>query len=46
MVPLVSMVFAFTNTVGAALWAADLERCGLGPDYAKDERDKTQPEVY
>lgn len=26
MVPLVSLLFAFTNTVGAALWAADLEK--------------------
>lgn len=26
MVPFVSLGFAFTNTVGAALWAADLER--------------------
>ncbi|KAF9886094.1 hypothetical protein FE257_012029 [Aspergillus nanangensis] len=26
MVPFASLVFAFTNTVGAALWAADLEK--------------------
>lgn len=26
MVPFASMVFSFTNTVGAALWAADLEK--------------------
>ncbi|KAI8966384.1 hypothetical protein F5Y11DRAFT_309096 [Daldinia sp. FL1419] len=26
MVPVVSMFFAFTNTVGAALWAADIEQ--------------------
>jgi len=26
MVPFVSMVFTFTNTVGAALWAADIEQ--------------------
>lgn len=26
MVPVVSLVFTFTNTVGAALWAADMER--------------------
>ena len=25
MVPIASIVFAFTNTVGAALWAADME---------------------
>lgn len=26
MVPFASLVFAFTNTVGAALWAADMEK--------------------
>lgn len=26
MIPFVSLSFAFTNTVGAALWAVDLER--------------------
>jgi hypothetical protein len=26
MVPFASIVFSFTNTVGAALWAADLEK--------------------
>ncbi len=26
LVPVASIFFAFTNTVGAALWAADLER--------------------
>lgn len=26
MVPFVSIAFAFTNTVGAALWAADWEK--------------------
>jgi hypothetical protein len=25
MVPLVSLVFTYTNTAGAALWAADIE---------------------
>lgn len=25
MVPIVGIFFAFTNTVGAALWAADME---------------------
>jgi len=28
MVPFANLAFAFTNTVGAALWAADLEREG------------------
>ena len=26
MVPVASILFSFTNTVGAALWAADMER--------------------
>ena len=26
MIPVASIFFAFTNTVGAALWAADLEK--------------------
>ncbi len=26
LVPVASILFAFTNTVGAALWAADLEK--------------------
>lgn len=26
MVPFVSLVFAFTNAVGGALWAADIEK--------------------
>lgn len=26
MVPIASILFAFTNTVGAALWAADMEK--------------------
>ena len=25
MIPIVSVIFAFTNNVGAALWAADME---------------------
>ena len=26
MVPFANLIFAFTNTVGAALWASDLEK--------------------
>jgi hypothetical protein len=26
MIPFASLIFAFTNTVGAALWAADMEK--------------------
>ena len=33
MVPFASLVFAFTNTVGAALWAADMEKqAGTAPN--------------
>lgn len=30
LVPIVSIFFAYTNTVGAALWAIDIEK-GRGP---------------
>ena len=30
LVPVASIFFAFTNTVGAALWAADLEKEEVG----------------
>jgi hypothetical protein len=45
MIPFVSLVFAFTNTVGAAIWAADLEKSGRGPNYTPEERDKAIPKV-
>lgn len=32
MIPFVNLLFVFTNTVGAALWAADLEKnAGTAP---------------
>ncbi|KAI9101329.1 hypothetical protein DFS34DRAFT_613992 [Phlyctochytrium arcticum] len=31
MIPVVGMIFMFTNTVGAALWAVDLEKQGIMP---------------
>jgi hypothetical protein len=31
MIPFANLVFAFTNTVGAALWAADLEKSATAP---------------
>ncbi|KAI0701501.1 hypothetical protein BC835DRAFT_1264838 [Cytidiella melzeri] len=43
-IPIVGLVFTFTNTIGAALWAADMEaRSNIiqGPSTA-DETDKTQ----
>lgn len=38
MIPFVGIFFAFTNTVGAALWAADLEQeqRGAGPQSSAD----------
>ena len=43
MVPFVGIVFAFPNTVGAALWAADIEQRkttapGLRDQAAKAEK--------
>jgi len=32
LVPVVSILFSFTNTVGAALWAADIEKGSAGAD--------------
>jgi hypothetical protein len=34
LVPIVSILFAYTNTVGAALWAIDIEK-GRGPAKGK-----------
>ena len=31
MIPFANLIFAFTNTVGAALWAADMEKGATGP---------------
>jgi hypothetical protein len=45
MVPFVSLVFAFTNAVGAALWAADLEKSGQDPDCTPDEQAEAVPKV-
>lgn len=39
MVPFASLAFAYTNTVGAALWAADLEK---GLETAPDLREGTR----
>ena len=32
LVPVASILFAFTNTVGAALWAADMEKGNVTAD--------------
>lgn len=42
MVPFGNLVFAFTNTVGAALWAADLEKsAGTAPNL-RDQAKKAE----
>ena len=39
MIPFANLVFAFTNTVGAALWAADLEKsAGTAPKLREQAR--------
>lgn len=39
LIPFANLVFAFTNTVGAALWAADLERsAGTAPGLQEQAR--------
>jgi len=42
MIPFANLIFAFTNTVGAALWAADLEKNAPPPQSARDELKKAQ----
>ncbi|KEF58546.1 uncharacterized protein A1O9_06472 [Exophiala aquamarina CBS 119918] len=42
MIPFANLVFAFTNTVGAALWAADLEKNAPPPESAREELKKAQ----
>jgi len=42
MVPVVGIFFAFTNTVGAALWAADLEQRGTTAPGLRDQAKKAE----
>ena len=43
LVPVASILFAFTNTVGAALWAADMEKENVTADgTAPQLREKTK----
>ncbi|KAL3135698.1 hypothetical protein ABBQ38_006169 [Trebouxia sp. C0009 RCD-2024] len=44
LVPIANWLFLFTNTVGAALWAADMERQGLL--MAKDSKENKGAEVF
>lgn len=40
MIPFANLLFAFTNTVGAALWAADLEKKAAPPQDVRDASKK------
>jgi len=42
MVPVAGLFFAFTNTVGAALWAADLEQKGTTAPGLRDQATKAE----
>jgi len=42
MLPVVGIFFAFTNTVGAALWAADLEQRGTTAPGLRDQAKKAE----
>jgi hypothetical protein len=42
MVPFANLVFAFTNTVGAALWAADLEKSRNTAPGLREQAKKAQ----
>ncbi|KAL2014169.1 hypothetical protein VTN00DRAFT_1694 [Thermoascus crustaceus] len=38
MVPFASLAFSFTNTIGAALWAADIERKGMSTELREEAK--------
>lgn len=42
MIPFANLVFAFTNTVGAALWAADLEKSSTTAPKLQEQARKAQ----
>jgi hypothetical protein len=42
MIPFANLVFAFTNTVGAALWAADLEKSAKTAPKLQEQARKAQ----
>lgn len=42
MIPFANLIFVFTNTVGAALWAADVEREGRQSTTAPNLRDQAK----
>ena len=42
LIPIANIFFAFTNTVGAALWAADLEHSDTTAPKLKEQAEKVQ----
>ncbi|KAF2090022.1 hypothetical protein K490DRAFT_62896 [Saccharata proteae CBS 121410] len=42
LIPVVGLFFSFTNTVGAALWAADMEQHGTTAPSLKDQAGKVE----
>lgn len=42
MIPFANLFFAFTNTVGAALWAADLEKNATTAPKLRDQAAKAE----
>ena len=42
MIPVAGLFFAFTNTVGAALWAADLEKQSSTAPQLQEQAKKAQ----
>jgi hypothetical protein len=42
MIPFANLIFAFTNTVGAALWAADIERQGTTAPNLREQAKKAE----
>lgn len=45
LIPGVSMIFGCTNVVGAALWAAELERGEIIPDAGGHEENEVEQEL-
>ena len=42
MVPFASLIFTFTNTVGAALWAADMEKNATTSPHLRKQAEKAE----
>jgi len=42
MIPFANLIFAFTNTVGAALWAAEMERGSTTAPNLREQAKKAE----